>query len=108
MMDASVLYAQSSYDKDMKRNTMKSFNSLLNIVMGSFFGVFISVTIMNYREYKMFPQIYEVRSAPWYCYGALTSFVIFVAVAVICIAIKLIINRMSHGKMKEVKHDCDN
>lgn len=43
--------------------------------MGSFFGVFIGNTIANYRDCRSFPEIYEMRSAPWYCYGALTSFI---------------------------------
>lgn len=80
---------------------MKKFSSLLNVVIGSFFGVFIGITIMNYREYKMFPQIYEVQSAPWYCNGALTSFIIFVVVAAICIVIKLITNHTSYCKKKK-------
>ena len=63
----------------------------LNIMMGSFFGVFVGSVIANYREYRAFPELYEIRSAPWYCYGALTGFVVFAAVAVICVVIKLIL-----------------
>ena len=72
---------------------MKKFNQFLNVLMGSFFGVFIGTTIMNYREYLHMPDIYEMRPAPWYCYGALTSFLLFVVVVVICAIIKIIIRR---------------
>lgn len=39
------------------------------------------------------PEIYAMRPAPWYCYGALTSFLLFVAVVVICLIIKIIIRK---------------
>ncbi len=61
--------------------------------MGSFFGVFIGTTIMNYREYVNMPEIYAMRSAPWYCYGALTSFLLLVAVVAICVIIKVFIRK---------------
>ena len=72
---------------------MKKLNQFLNVLMGSFFGVFIATTIMNYREYLQMPDIYDMRPAPWYCYGALNSFLLFVAVVVICVIIKIIIHR---------------
>lgn len=77
---------------------MKKFDQFLNVLMGSFFGVFIGTTIMNYREYLRMPDIYEMRPAPWYCYGALTSLLLFCAVVVICVIIKIIIRR--HDKKR--------
>ena len=70
--------------------------------MGSFFGVFIGNTIANYRDCRSFPEIYEMRSAPWYCYGALTSFILFMAVVVVCVLVKIII-RVFVRKKGEVK-----
>ena len=72
---------------------MKKLDAFLNILMGSFFGVFVGSLIAYYREYRTYPEIYEVQSAPWYCHGALDGFLLFVAVAVICIAIKWIIRK---------------
>jgi len=72
---------------------MKKLNQFLNVLMGLFFGVFIGTTIMNYREYCHMPDIYEMRPAPWYCYGALTSFLLFIAVVVICLILKIIIRK---------------
>ena len=72
---------------------MKNLNAFLNILMGSFFGVFIGSTIANYREYRTFPEIYAVNSAPWYYFGAFQSFLLFIAAVVICTAAKLIIRK---------------
>ena len=72
---------------------MNKLNQFLNILMASFFGVFIGSTIANYREYRTYPEIYEALSAPWYYRGALTGFILFIAVVVICIVIKLIIRK---------------
>ena len=77
---------------------MKKLNQFLNVMMGSFFGVFIGTTIYNYREYLQMPDIYEMRPAPWYCYGALDSFLLFLAVVVICVIIKLIIRKRDNQR----------
>ena len=75
---------------------MKKLNTFLNILMGSFFGVFIGDLIANYRNYQQFHEKYDAtNSAPWY-YGALPSLILFVAVVIICMIIKLII----HNKTK--------
>ena len=76
---------------------MKKLNMFLNILMGSFFGVFVGRTISNYRSYQTHPGIYVGNSAPWYCFGALQSLMLFLAVVVICVIIKLIIRH----KIKE-------
>lgn len=70
---------------------MKKLNTFLNILMGSFFGVFVGNTISNYRYVRTHPEIYEANSAPWYCFGALQSLMLFLVVVVICVIIKLFI-----------------
>ena len=70
---------------------MKNLNAILNILMGSFFGVFIGDLIANYKNYLQFHEIYDAaNSAPWY-YGSLSSLILFMAVVIVCVAIKLII-----------------
>ena len=72
---------------------MKELNSFLNVLMGSFFGVFIGDLIANYRNYQQFHEIYDAsNSAPWY-YGALSSLILFIAVVIVCVVIKLIIHK---------------
>ena len=74
---------------------MKKLNTLLNIFMGSFFGVFIGNLIASYRNYRQFHEIYDAaNSAPWY-YQAVPSLLLFLAVILICVVIKLIIRRKS-------------
>ena len=68
-----------------------SRNTFLNILMGSFFGVFVGDLIANYRNYQQFHEIYDAtNSAPWY-YGAISSLILFVVVVIVCMIIKLII-----------------
>ncbi len=70
---------------------MKKLNTFLNILMGSFFGVFVGDLIANYRKYRQFHEIYDaINSAPWY-YRALPSLILFIAIVIVCVVIKLII-----------------
>ena len=38
---------------------MKELNTVLNILMGSFFGVFVGDLISTYRHYRQFQEIYD-------------------------------------------------
>ena len=70
---------------------MKKLNTFLNVLMGSFFGVFIGDLIAKYKIYQQFHEIYDAtNSAPWY-YGVLSSLILFIAVVIVCVIIKLII-----------------
>ena len=74
---------------------MKKLNTFLNILMGSFFGVFIGGLIANYKNYQQFHEIYDAtNSAPWY-YGSIPSLILFISVVIICLVIKLIIHKKS-------------
>lgn len=79
---------------------MKKLNFFLNVVMGSFFGFFVGNTIMNYRNYKQFPDLYAASSVPWYCYGALPSFLLFLAVVITCVVIMKIVQKRRNRKLK--------
>ena len=55
---------------------MKELNTVLNILMGTFFG-----------------EIYEAtNSAPWY-YGAADTLMLFLSVVILCVIIKLIVRK---------------
>ena len=72
---------------------MKELNTVLNILMGSFFGVFIGDLRSTYRHYRQFREIYEAtNSAPWY-YGTADSLILFLSVVIICVVIKLIVRK---------------
>ena len=69
----------------------KKLHAVLNIFMGSFFGVFVGDLIANYRSYQQFQEIYDAAdSAPWY-YLSIPSLILFLTVVLICGGIKLIL-----------------
>ena len=73
---------------------MQELNTVLNILMGSFFGVFIGDLVSTYKHYRQFREIYDAaNSAPWY-YGAADSLILFLSVVMICVVIKLIVRKM--------------
>lgn len=69
---------------------MKKLNFILNIIMGTFVGVFIGHGIHVVLDFKKHPELYAMQSAPWYTsilvYGAFT-----LVVLVICIGLKIIL-----------------
>lgn len=71
---------------------LKKWNINLNIIIGSFIGVFTGHSIYRYFHYRKYPGLYEMQSAPWYTsiqiYGLSTFVVIFIA-----IALKLLIKK---------------
>lgn len=69
---------------------MKKFNNGLNIAIGGFIGVFVGYCIYIYWEYKTFPEIYAMQSAPWYT-SILLNGALTIAVVAICAIIKMII-----------------
>lgn len=70
----------------------KKIDRFLNIVMGSFIGVFLGYGGYEYVYYRTHPDLYAWDSAPWYTsimvYGAVA-----VAAVVICLLGKLIIRK---------------
>jgi ABC-type antimicrobial peptide transport system permease subunit len=69
---------------------MKRLNTILNIIMGSFIGVFVGRGIYVVWDFKTHPALYAMQSAPWY-----TSILVFgaftIVVMLVCIGIKAII-----------------
>ncbi len=63
---------------------LKKWNMNLNIIIGSFIGVFIGHSMYRYFDYKKQPGLYEIQSAPWYSsiqiYGLGACIVIFIAI----------------------------
>lgn len=71
---------------------LKKVNQILNIIIGSFIGVFIGHGIYKYWDFKSRPDLYAMQSAPWYTsillWGAVTFVIVMVAVI-----LKLIIRK---------------
>lgn len=67
---------------------MKKVNQILNIIMGTFIGVFIGHAIYVAWNFKNHPEFYAMQSAPWYTsilvYGVFT-----VILEVVCLLSKI-------------------
>ena len=71
-------------------------NRILNIIMGSAVGVFIGYGLYSFWEYKKYPELYAMRSAPWYI-NILVYGIFAATVLILGIVLKLAI-RKSMGK----------
>ena len=95
VMDNEVWYCIDGLpNRDLEGGTamLRKLNSFLNIVIGSFIGVFIGFGIYKFWHFKTYPNLYAMQSAPWYTelllHGALVAVLV-----VVCIILKLIIWR---------------
>lgn len=73
---------------------LKKLNGILNIVIGTCIGIYIGYGICVFLDYKTHPDLYIVRSAPWYT-GILLYGIVTAVVLSVLILIKLII-RLKH------------
>lgn len=71
---------------------LKKINFILNIVIGSFIGVFIGHTIYAFWDYKAHSDLYDMQSAPWYTSIFIYDVVTLILLVVLAIA-KLIIRK---------------
>jgi hypothetical protein len=70
---------------------MKKWNSRLNAAMISAVTIFVTRTILDFIDYKVFrPDMYLVRSTPWYTASLLYG-VITLAIVLVCLIIKAIL-----------------
>lgn len=62
---------------------LKKLNHVLNIIVGSFVGIFLGHGIYVFWDYKTHPVLYAMESAPWYTsillYGLFTLMVFVMA-----------------------------
>ena len=80
---------------------LRKLNCFLNIVIGSFIGVFIGFGIYKFWHFKTYPNLYAMQSAPWYTELLLDGALVAVLV-VVCIILKLIIWRKLKPDRKSV------
>lgn len=63
---------------------MKTAQKIINIIMGTFVGVFIGHGAYVVWNYKTHPELYAMQSAPWYTsilvYGVFTLVVLIIGV----------------------------
>lgn len=71
---------------------VKKLDHTLNIMAGSFAGVFIGHGIYVFWDYKTHPGLYAMRSAPWYT--SIFVWGIFTAVfLIITVILKFVIRK---------------
>ena len=59
---------------------LRKLNCFLNIVIGSFIGVFIGFGIYKFWHFKTYPNLYAMQSAPWYKELLLYGFMVVVGI----------------------------
>ncbi|WP_058485581.1 hypothetical protein [Defluviitalea phaphyphila] len=73
----------------------KKLNNILNIIIGSFVGVFIGHLIYKYFDYINYPELYVMQSSHWYTtifiYGYITAVIIL-----ICIILKYFLKKFTN------------
>lgn len=77
----------------------KKVNNILTIIMGSSIGVFIGHSIYLFWDYRKYPDLYAMQSAPWY-----TSIFVYGIFTIIVLIVAIIIKRMIRSKVNEVVH----
>ena len=68
----------------------KKINQILNIIMGSFIGVFIGLGLYKYWHFQKYPDLYVIQSAPWYTSILINGLLVLVLLAV-CMIVKVIL-----------------
>ena len=66
----------------------KKINQILNIIMGSFIGVFIGSGLYKYWDFQKYPDLYAIQSAPWYTSILINGLLTLVLLAV-CMIVKV-------------------
>lgn len=68
----------------------KKINQMLNIIMGSFIGVFIGSGLYKYWHFQKYQDLYDMQSAPWYT-GILINGLLMLVLLAVCIIVKVIL-----------------
>lgn len=76
---------------------LKKLNQIINIVMGSFVGVFVGYGIYVFWDYKIHPDLYAAQSAPWYTSIFVYGIVLLILLGIAFIAKLLIRKSMRNG-----------
>ncbi len=59
-----------------------NLNRVLTIVMGTSVGVFLGLSLCRYLEWKKYPGLFAMQSAPWY-----TSILLYAAAMAVTLAV---------------------
>lgn len=79
---------------------MKKVYDFLGILIGVNIGVFLGRVIYTFWEYKTFPGLYAMQSAPWY-----TSILVYGLFTVVSVAAMLLARWILRGMMRRKAAD---
>ena len=79
---------------------LKKMNGILNILISSFIGAFVGHAIYVYLDYRTYPGLYDMQSAPWYT-GILYYGIYTIVPLIIAIILKLFLWRKLKQQKKE-------
>ena len=79
---------------------LKKLDGILNILISSFIGAFVGHAIYVYLDYRTYPGLYDIQSAPWYT-GILYYGIFTIVPLIISIIIKLFLWRKLKQKKEE-------
>lgn len=68
----------------------KKVNQILNIIIGSFIGIFIGSVLYKYWHFQKYPDLYAMQSAPWYTSILINGLFTFLLLTV-CMIVKVIL-----------------
>ena len=68
----------------------KKIHQILNIIMGSFAGVFIGSVLYKYWHFQKYPNLYVMQSAPWYT-DILIQGLFTLVLLTVCLIIKAVL-----------------
>lgn len=78
----------------------KKVNQILNIIMGSFIGVFIGSGLYEYWHFRKYPDLYAMQFAPWYA-DILTNGLFTLVSLMFCMIVKVVLIEKI-GLMKKI------
>lgn len=83
---------------------LKKLNTFLNILMGSFVGVWCGSSLYKLWDYKSRPELYAVQSAPWYLGIQLFGGLVLILLG-LCLLGKLLIRRKLRHRKDAAKNN---
>lgn len=72
---------------------LSKIDKLINIITGSFIGVFIGRSLYTYWHYTKHTELYIVNSAPWYT-GIIVNGIFTVVIIVVAVIAKIVMKRI--------------
>ena len=74
---------------------LDKLNELVNLIVALVVGLFAGHSVYILQDHSKYPDLYAMRSEPWYM-----SIAVYAVITVVVIAVAIIIKVVAHKKMK--------